>query len=1440
MPIPYPEVFSSGAAKACNGFYLKKLVSMQVMALSWISLGGPSVAPSILSLGTRLSAKQWSVVKYLEHLCTDGNTPLHVDASLMGRAASKIESVEKTLEALHRSIAFLKAEENHYNSHGLSRPEVVGDASLASRAGKPPIELATPLEDVDLGEVPTVRVFADNFNKVMLYRKMAESGRLEPVLLKHKRGPFVSGLFAVPKDLQRDRMVLDARPANFTGPHQNMWCKAMASPTVLANIMIADDMVLLASGEDLKDFFYQFTAGAQRTQRNILSDPISIDEARVVFGPDFEWPESPVWVGLSSLAMGDALACEVAQGSHVAICLKYGVSKVQELITLKDPLPRGLLQVGIIIDDLVILEQCLRSDLEQINDGSLATEADDRVKRANDGYNKEKLQTNPAKGFHNQHLARFWGVEIDGLKGILRGSSTRSWAVMLVTLRVASLGLATVGLLEALAGSWISLYGVRRRMLCILQNIFGALSIEGQQTVVRLSTDLVDELLLLATLSPLAAVDLRAPFAHRLIATDASLECMAAVDAPLSSTISQELCRTSLIKGRWTRLLTPSQCWEKSHDLLHGDDEIEEPYSTHILWELCARALHFDELWREPVQRKRHINVLEAKAMLREERRLSSKVSPLRQPFAMDSQVCLGSFVKGRSSSVSLNAAMLRNLPFPLGSGLFPHYIFFPSELNRADGPTRKSKPKAPDMVLPHWFNAPQPECLKGLDEWLSRNGVDQNSDLPFDKLGEGPRLDLSPKSKKSKPKRKGTQKIGSDPEVTSTMHDASSVPMEHDSKGQSSLADAVTCQSDRCYSMSVEVADPESRSELKGIHPEAGPPEIKHKECPSKDAHSSRIKSLIQKLFDRFPKEQFIFSKKPVDMFQPGGLDLYSGNRGVATHMVKHGAPWVLCFDWKHGPHQDLLDKQLQDELISLVQEGCFRSIGMAPICASFSRAITPAVRSRRWPRGFPSLRGPMLVKVIAGNKHASFCATLIEIALRLNLAFWLENPDKSFLWLQKRYQDFRHPASKSVFRLSFCRFGTRWRKDTRVATNTSLAARRMMCTCAGRPHQVLRGYSVLHRMSWTRVAEPYPRGFAKLLAMALCVKAGWLSSQRLDVAGCCRAPSLRIGEAQNPGPRRQLGARHSLQEVPLISPATLALEARLLQGFVDWCRSSFRTSTCDVVFDRCPEALGYLLKIFGDMMFQNRRGLSNFRHLLLAVQRWKPLSRPFMHQAWDFVNRWENQEPVEHRNPIPETLVRALVVMAWLHGWFAWAAATILAFYGGGRLGEILQCCREDLLLPVDFIEPGPAPVFLRLRYFKTRNRQPAKVQHLRITDITACQILHVLMRGVDPHVPMFGSSAYQYRKRWNLMMDCLQIPQNIRLTPGGLRGGFAVWAYRNGRPIQDIMWAMRLRSQVTLESYLQETAALNCFAGLPVNVRRSITSTASVFSILPLAAP
>ena len=96
MPPPYPEVFRSGAGSK-PGNHLRRLVSLQVVALDWLCLNEAGSAPECIRIGRRLNSRQWSAVKMLEHLGTDGNTPEFIQAGDMGRAAAKMEGFENVL-----------------------------------------------------------------------------------------------------------------------------------------------------------------------------------------------------------------------------------------------------------------------------------------------------------------------------------------------------------------------------------------------------------------------------------------------------------------------------------------------------------------------------------------------------------------------------------------------------------------------------------------------------------------------------------------------------------------------------------------------------------------------------------------------------------------------------------------------------------------------------------------------------------------------------------------------------------------------------------------------------------------------------------------------------------------------------------------------------------------------------------------------------------------------------------------------------------------------------------------------------------------------------------------------------------------------------------------------------------------------------------------------
>ena len=100
------------------------------------------------------------------------------------------------------------------------------------------------------------------------------------------------------------------------------------------------------------------------------------------------------------------------------------------------------------------------------------------------------------------------------------------------------------------------------------------------------------------------------------------------------------------------------------------------------------------------------------------------------------------------------------------------------------------------------------------------------------------------------------------------------------------------------------------------------------------------------------------------------------------------------------------------------------------------------------------------------------------------------------------------------------------------------------------------------------------------------------------------------------------------------------------------------------------------------------------------------------------------------------------------------------MLAFHGLARVGEVLQCCREDLLLPGDDLWATAKHAFLRLRRSKTSGRGRPKIQHLQITDAAAIALLEVIYGGKEASYPLYLKSPSAIRYRWNIFLKRLSI--------------------------------------------------------------------------------
>ena len=112
-----------------------------------------------------------------------------------------------------------------------------------------------------------------------------------------------------------------------------------------------------------------------------------------------------------------------------------------------------------------------------------------------------------------------------------------------------------------------------------------------------------------------------------------------------------------------------------------------ERYHSHPLWQLLGECLKFEELYATKKSGNRHISIGELRGMLEAEERHAQRGGGCGEIYALDSQVALECFAKGRSSSSSLNNELVLSLPTMLMREMYSDGIYFETSINRADDP---------------------------------------------------------------------------------------------------------------------------------------------------------------------------------------------------------------------------------------------------------------------------------------------------------------------------------------------------------------------------------------------------------------------------------------------------------------------------------------------------------------------------------------------------------------------------------------------------------------------------------------------------------------------------------------------------------------------------------------------------------------------------------
>ena len=109
-----------------------------------------------------------------------------------------------------------------------------------------------------------------------------------------------------------------------------------------------------------------------------------------------------------------------------------------------------------------------------------------------------------------------------------------------------------------------------------------------------------------------------------------------------------------------------------------------------------AEALPFELVYAWKFRTPRHINILEAEVFKSLCKHCAVREPNTRFGVLLDSKVALGASSHGRSSSPGLSRVLCTALPYILGGGLYPGGLYVPTDVHRADDPTREREVRPP------------------------------------------------------------------------------------------------------------------------------------------------------------------------------------------------------------------------------------------------------------------------------------------------------------------------------------------------------------------------------------------------------------------------------------------------------------------------------------------------------------------------------------------------------------------------------------------------------------------------------------------------------------------------------------------------------------------------------------------------------------------------
>ncbi len=551
-----------------------------------------------------------------------------------------------------------------------------------------------------------------------------------------------AGYFTVRKDADSDRTICSRVPQNSQLRRPTKLRGLIALGVQLCDIHLgpaSDGLWVRFSLDDLPDMYHSCIVPREKAAWNAIGAPLDIAEVAEVapkawaaFQADVqagvEWPceEGVVQPAQNNLVMGDSYAVEEAQTAHMNVLRAGGVLPDESLLLYDQSFPRGDTLVGVVVDDLGIIQVVRPRDSRGPGDEELVAKVDP-------AYAGAGLAAKPSKRRRYQSAGVIWGADVDGVRGWVSADFSLMLRSAWATMWQLSLGVTDAAVWDALLGLWAHVLAFRRPGFCLLSAAYRVTEgVDRRRDPLLPSARAAQELLGLLAFLPLFGTDMRTEFLDSVLCTDASPWAGAGGEARVGAAVCQQMWRYRYRKNLYHRLDDPVlKLYETGGDEVEGDPRGErilreglalseslarasdDPETGPPWVNEFARACVWDVVGKWRLSPHMHINLKEAIAWQLLLGRLVTRADLHQSKVVglLDSFVNIGAISKGRSPSRSLNQIMSRGLGNLLFGGVYPGVLHVGTKANPMDAPSRD----APARTVPgppcHWL-----EGLRGGD----------------------------------------------------------------------------------------------------------------------------------------------------------------------------------------------------------------------------------------------------------------------------------------------------------------------------------------------------------------------------------------------------------------------------------------------------------------------------------------------------------------------------------------------------------------------------------------------------------------------------------------------------------------------------------------------------------------------------------------------------